>query len=181
MIWSRIRATLFAFGAWSLLFFCLIPQHPAFAVDSPAARKTLFGLKGVYIIAENLQPNIQKFASKFDLTTDKVLQKIAFRLRENGIKVFNKEEWLAATGRPVLYLNINSHEREKYWFAYDIRLELQQVASLETTPSIKALVATWSVNMTGITNVGSLNVLHDNVQSLVDIFIRAYLSENRNH
>lgn len=149
------------------------------AADSPASRKTLAGLKGVYLVIEDLQPNILKYSAKSGLTVENLRTMVAAQLRDKGVSTFTYQEWLNAPGRPALYVNINTHQTERYWFAFDIRLELQQLASLEANPSIKTLAPTWSVNMTGVTDVASLHSFHQNIQALVDVFLKAYSSENR--
>jgi hypothetical protein len=148
----------------------------ASALDSEQTRKTLAGLPGVYVLVEELQPNIQKYANKFDLDKASLQKSTESRLREAGIRVLGREEWLKTLGRPVLYINVNTHEQEKYWFAYNVEVELQQVAAMEANPTIKSLVGTWSVNIAGAVNIGTINALQDRVKNLLDIFIKAYLS-----
>jgi hypothetical protein len=148
------------------------------AVDSEQTRKTMAGLQGVYVLVEELQPNIQKYASKLDLDKASLQKRAESQLHEAGIRVLGREEWLKTPGRPVLYINVNTHEQEKYWFAYNIQVELQQVAAMEASPAIKSLVGTWSVNIAGMVNIGSVNALKDRVKNLMDIFITAYLSAN---
>ena len=163
-------------GAAAILVMLAIGSAPA--LDSEQTRKTLSGLQGVYVLAEELQPNIQKYASKFDLDKASLQKSAEARLREAGIRVLGRDEWLKTPGRPVLYVNVNTHEQEKYWFAYNIAVELQQVATMEANPAIKSLVGTWSVNMAGMVNIGTINVLQERVKNLVDIFIKAYLTAN---
>jgi hypothetical protein len=86
---------------------------------------------------------------------------------------------LQTSGRPVLYVIVNTHEYEKYWYAYTIIVDLMQIVTLEANPDIKTLASTWSINMAGIANIGTLNTIKDNVYTLVDRFIDAYLSVNR--
>ena len=150
----------------------------ASAIDSEQTRKTLVGLQGVYVLVEELQPNIQKYASKFDLDKASLQKNAESQLREAGIRVLGREEWLKTPGRPVLYINVNTHEQEKYWFAYNVEVELQQVAAMEANPAIKSLVGTWTVNIAGMVNIGTVNALRDRVKNLMDIFIKAYLSAN---
>ena len=156
----------------------LLLAGSASAVDSEQARKTLAGLPGVYVLVEELQPNIQKYASKFELDKVSLQKSTESRLREAGIRVLGREEWLKTPGRPVLYVNVNTHEQEKYWFAYNVEVELQQIAAMEANPAIKSLVGTWSVNIAGAVNIGTINALQDRVKNLLDIFIKAYLSIN---
>lgn len=149
------------------------------ADDSETSRSTLSGLKGIYVLIENIQPNIQKYAQKSDLSTLQMKKDIEVRLIAAGIRTLSREEWLKSAGRPVLYLNINTHETEKYWYAYDIKLELRQIVSLEMNPKIKTLADTWSINITGMTNIGNLHVMKKDTDHLLDRFIQVYRSMNK--
>ena len=150
-----------------------------YAIDSELTRQTLLGLKGVSVAVENPQSNIQKYAQRFGLTRDQLQKDIEQRLTKAGITVLNQEKWLQTSGRPVLYVVVNTHEYEKYWYAYTIVVDLMQITTLETNPDIKTLASTWSINMAGIANIGTLNTIKDDVNILVDRFIDAYLSVNR--
>ncbi|MFB3926856.1 MAG: hypothetical protein ACE14T_12470 [Syntrophales bacterium] len=159
-----------------LLILSLLPPLPAYSLDSAQTRKTLV-IEGVYVLVEELQPNIKGFSDRFKFSKEQLQADVESKLREAGIKVFNKNEWLKTVGRPILYVNINTDQREKYWWSYDVRLELQQMVSLEVNPQVKTLATTWSTNITGTVNLGTLHVLSQQVSTLVDIFINAYLSK----
>jgi hypothetical protein len=163
----------------SLFFFFAMMVSSLYAIDSELTRQTLLGLKGVSVAVENPQPNIQKYAQRFSLTRDQLQKDIVQRLSKAGIVVLNQEKWLQTSGRPVLYVIVNTHEYEKYWYAYTIIVDLMQIVTLEANPDIKTLASTWSINMAGIANIGTLNTIKDNVYTLVDRFIDAYLSVNR--
>lgn len=160
-----------------LLF--LMSTQIAYAIDNEITRRTMSGLKGVSIVVEELQPNIVKYAQKVGLTREQIQKDVEIKLKSTGIKVFAMNEWLSAPGRPMLYINVNTHEFEKYLYAYDIKLEFQQVVFLEANPSIKTIAITWSTNMTGIANIGTLNSIRNNVGKMTDIFIEAYRSANK--
>ncbi|MCX5811782.1 MAG: hypothetical protein NT178_04465 [Proteobacteria bacterium] len=160
------------------IFFTLTLFLSAYAIDTEITRKTMNGLQGVCVTVENIQPNIQKYAQKAGVTREQMQKDIETKLKSAGIKALNREEWLTAPGKPMLYVNVNTHEYEKYWYAYDIKVELQQVVSLEMNPSIKTMADTWSTNMTGIANIGTLNLIRNNVGVLSERFINAYKSVN---
>ena len=105
------------------------------ADDSAVSRATLAGLQGVRVIVEEPQPNIQRYAEKYGLTRAQVQADVERRLQQAGIRTVQGDEWLKTPGRPLLYVNINTHETEKYWYAYDIRLELRQLVLLEAPAS----------------------------------------------
>jgi hypothetical protein len=161
-----------------ILFFSFAIYLPVYAIDTEITRQTMNGLQGVCVMVENIQPNIQKYAQKAGLTKEQIQKDIDTKLKSAGIKAFSRGEWLNAAGRPILYVNVNTHEYEKYWYAYDIKLELQQIVSLETNPSIKTMADTWSINMTGIANIGTLNSIRNNVGVLAEKFVEAYKSVN---
>jgi hypothetical protein len=148
------------------------------AEDSVITRNTLAGLSSIYVLVENIQPNIQKYARKAELNSVQLKKEIESQLNASGIKTMSRDEWLKAPGRPVLYININTHETEKYWYAYDIKLELRQIVYLEINPKVKTLADTWSINITGVANIGNLNVIKKDEDVLLDRFIQAYKSVN---
>ena len=150
-----------------------------FAVDSEETRLTLTGIQGVYVIVEEMQPNIQKYAVKPGLTKEQLQKDIELRLKEKGIKTLSRDEWVKTPGKPILHVSVNTHETEKYQYAYDIKMELQQVVKMEANPKINALAATWSMNMTGMANIGSLNIIKGDVEVLLERFQQAYWAANR--
>ena len=154
----------------------------AFAIDSEHSRLTLKGLKGVHVIVEDLQPNVmkyEKYIRKNRLDRDVLKADVEAALRSAGVRVLTWQEMLRTKGQPVLYLNINTHESEKYWYAYDVRVELRQVVSLEINPKMKTMVGTWSLNATGIANIGNLNVIKNDAMMLVGKFVSAYKMVNK--
>lgn len=151
----------------------------AAAEDSDVSRATLAGLQGVGVIVEDLQPNVAKYAAKFGLTRTQVLRDVEQRLREGGVRMVAGDDWLNVPGRPVLYVNINTHETEKYWYAYDVKVELRQLATLDANPRLKTLATTWSMNMTGQANIGTLHAIRGDADVLVRKFVKAYRAANR--
>jgi hypothetical protein len=165
----------------SAVFLFLFFSANAFAIDSEQTRLTLKGLKGVYVVVEELQPGIlkyDKYIEKSGLGREALKNDVETRLKEAGIRVLSWDEVMKMSGRPALYINVNTHENEKYWFGYDDRVELRQVVSLVANPNLKVMVSTWSVNITGVVNIGQLHIIKEDVKILVNRFIRAYQSEN---
>ncbi len=148
----------------------------AIAIDSEITRKTLVDIRGIHVFVENIQPNIEKYASRFKITKEQIQQDVEQRLKNAGIVVLSYNDWLKTSGRPMLYVNVNTHEYEKYWYSYTISLDVQQGVMLETNPKIKTIATTWSIEMTGIANIGTLDSIKTNTAYLVDRFINAYRS-----
>lgn len=147
-------------------------------MDTELTRKTLAGIQGIHVKVEELQPNIQKYASRFNITQEQLRKDVTLKLEKAGIPVLAPEKWLKTTGRPLLYVNVNTHETEKYWYAFDINIQVMQIVSLESNPNLKTMADTWSISMIGIANIGTLNTIRDNVGNLVDRFVNVYLSVN---
>jgi hypothetical protein len=160
---------------------CLLFAVNAFAIDSEQTRLTLKGLKGVHVIVEDLQPNVlkyDKYIRENRLNKDVLKTDVEAALRNAGIRVLTWQEMLNTQGKPILYLNINTHESEKYWYGYNVEVELRQVVFPEINPKMKIMVSTWSINATGVANIGNLHVIKNDVMTLVGTFIRAYKHVN---
>jgi hypothetical protein len=168
----------FRFLGMVFLFSAFFPL-PALAEDSEMSRATLAGLQCVNVVVEEVQPNVQKYAAKFGLSSAQIRQDVVKMLRDGGIRVIEGSEWLAIPGRPFLYVNINTHETEKFWYAYNIKLELRQLAILEANPQVKTLAGTWSLNITGQANIGNLNLIRKDVVALAARFVGAYKMNNK--
>ena len=157
----------------------MVTVSAAFAVDSELTRLTLKGLPGVYVVVEEMQPNIEKHAKKSGLTTLQLQADTERRLKENGIRALSRDEWMKTPGKPVLYVGVNTHETERYWYAYDIKVEIQQIVYMEANPKIQTLATTWSVNMTGMTNIGKLDIIRSETGVLVGKFVEAFKGTSR--
>jgi len=169
----------YSFFAFLLALSLAVTCGRVSAVDSESSRVTLNHLAGVHVIVEDLQPNLQKYVKRQELSKEEIQKQVEAQLRASGIRVLSREEWLQTQGRPIFYININTHEHQKYQFAYDVKTEVQQVAFLETNPPVRALVTTWSVNMTGSVNIGATGVIYDSVRTLTGIFVKAYLASRQ--
>lgn len=163
--------------AATVLFFS-IGTSASNAIDSEVTRRTLAGIPGVTVVVEELQPNILKYASKFSITRDQLRTGAEASLANACITVLSYEQWLRTPGKPFLYIVVNTNEYERYWFAYDIRIQLKQRVLLELNPSIVTMADTWGISMTGNVNIGKLNTLKENVNALLERFIDAYLAAN---
>lgn len=153
----------------------------AISFDSDLSRQSLKGLAGFHVVIEDLNANITKYAKaqKFSLDKELIKAVVEKRLKNSGIKILSWQEMLKTAGKPIFYVDINTHEYEKFWYAYDVKTEVHQMTNLENNPSIRMNAVTWSLNMTGVVNIGTMNKLQDNVNVLVDRFVSAYRSVNR--
>lgn len=148
-----------------------------YAIDSDLTRRTLKGIKGVHVIVEDLQPHLKEYGQKCFLNRIQIEKDVENRLRSSGIEVLTRDRWLKTEGRPLLYINVNSHN-DIFRVAYDVKIELRQIVSMEANPEIKTLASTWSINMTGIAGVEKLDIIRDALANLTDSFIKAYWGVN---
>jgi hypothetical protein len=167
------RLTLQIVAVFAFLAGFILPAH---AFDAEASRETLKGLPGFYVLIEELNPNIAKYASvqKNQISTQALKNQVENRLRAAGIRVLSWDEMMKLPERPMLYVRVNTHEYEKFWYAYDIRVEVRQLVNLASRPEKPIIGCTWAVNMTGVMNIGQLQALYDNLGLLLDRFIQAY-------
>jgi len=170
----RSRIVIFSAIVFLMFGFNSIAQ----GIDTELTRQTISGLPGVNVMVEEMQPNIKRYAQKAGIMKEQIQKDIEMKLTSAGIKVLAWNDWLKTPGRPVLYVNINTHEYEKYWYAYDIKIELKQIVLLEANPKIKTLASTWSIDMTGVANIGTLSAIRNNVRTMTDRFIAAFQNAN---
>ncbi|MDD2277242.1 MAG: hypothetical protein PHP56_12010 [Smithellaceae bacterium] len=163
----------------AVVSFFVFSVGPARAEDSDASRATLAGLQGVAVVVEDLQPSVMKYAAKSGLSKAQVQQDAEKMLRDAGIRIVAGEDWKKTPGKPLLYININTHETEKYWYAYDIKVELRQLATLDANPQLKTLATTWSINITGQANIGTLNVIRKDAGVMVGRFVQAWKANHK--
>jgi len=154
---------------------------PVHAFDAEVSRETMKGLTGFYILIEELNPNIAKYASvqKNNISTQTLKSQVENRLRAAGIRVLSWDEMMKTPERPMLYVAVNTHEYEKFWYAYDIRVEVRQLVTLVSQPGKPISGCTWSVNMIGVMNIGQLQTLYDNLGVLLGRFVEAYMAVNK--
>lgn len=155
----------------------IVFSWPVHAMDSEVTRETLSGLTGFYVAFEELQPNIKQYAFAALLTRDQLQKDIEMRLQRAKITVLSQTQWLNTRGRPVLYGNVNTHLEDAN-IAYNIQLEARQIVFTDSNKKVKTLAGTWGIIMTGITKTDKLDVIRENLLTLVDKFVEAYWTAN---
>lgn len=150
---------------------------PAFGMDAEITRRTLARLPGFYISIEELQSNFKQVAAASGLTREQLQRDVEIKLQRANIGILSQEQWLKTQGRPVLYININTHV-EGANIAYSISVEVRQVVFTDSSPAVKTLAGTWGVNMTGIVKQGKLDIVRHDLMSMIDQFTGAYWAVN---
>lgn len=150
-----------------LVMVLLVAANAATAVDAGFSRASLKGLKGVQVLVEPLQTEVEQGGlNKASIQTD-----VELKLRQAGITVLTEE------GTPYLYIDVNTSSGSLY--AYFVGVKLCQTVRLDRDPSIQVLLATtWDVGEVGTVGRVNLRSIRDRIKDLVDMFINAYLSVN---
>ena len=106
-------------------------------VGNSEKRESLYGLEGVCLVVEGLNPVIEKNG----LLTSRLQADVEEELSKAGIPVLPKEGWPTA---PVLYVNVNAHKLDELFF-YSIHVEFHQLVIIAREPSIEIQAPTWRV------------------------------------
>jgi len=160
--------------AMGMSAFIMALVFPVVALDNQGERETLAGLTGVGVLVEEMNPDAEKDGlARSTLQTD-----VELKLRQAGIRVLSKDEWLAAPGRPSLYLNVNTFSRTGL-YAYCILLKVKQRVTLIRNLATTSWGTTWdSRGFMGTVGADNLHTVRDDVRDQVDQFINAYLAAN---
>jgi hypothetical protein len=152
----------------------LLVASPAFSQDDEPARRTLRGLKGVYVLVEDLESD----AEKAGLSTNQIYTDVVLRLRKAGIKVLTWQEVSNEPGNPNLYIRASTMDTANGLYAYNIDVHLSQLVMLTRKSAIKFHATTWIVSRLGTVGFAVMPTIRDSICDLVDKFINAYLAMN---
>ena len=157
-------------------------------------QKAVVSLKGVdalYVKVSNLDPNLKEILAKESITEAVLRSEIERKLESAGIKTV-VEELVRKTGKEnYLFLKIeiatvelkneyikiaDSTKLPPKKFLYRLRLEFRQEVALTRNADIKVMATTWMKDDFGYRR---LNVIHESVLTLTDVFVQDFLSTNR--
>jgi len=153
----------------------------AWALDVEMSRRTLTGLAGFHVVVEDYHVGMQKYDKALQLgglTKTQIQERVEKQLRAAGIRIVSGKAWLDTPGRPILYVNVNMHETDRYNFAYGTEVSVQQIVTLNANPATQTMASTWSLRITGSDDVGNLKLVAESIRDLVGRFIQAYREAN---
>ena len=142
------------------------------ASDDTFSRGTLKGVKGIYVLIEDLPKDIEEKG----LTLGQIQTDVELKLRMAGIKILSREESLASKDQPYLYVKLYT-KKSVSSFCLNISIEFSQKVILQRT-SESADATTWSTESVGSFGEENIMQIRDAIKDGVDIFINAYLSIN---
>jgi|SRR2546422_778763 len=139
------------------------------------ARNTLAGLRGVWVAVEKISEEAQRDG----LDTTQIRTDVELKLRQAGITVLTRQEWVSTAAAPYLYVNVQAIKNPANVYAFSANVELRQRVTLVRNPAMSILATTWSatgfIGMVGSQKLGSVR---NDVRDLTDRFINAYLAAN---
>jgi hypothetical protein len=149
---------------------------PATASDSEIDRASLKGLKGVFVLVEDLNPPEEQAGLKAaDIQAD-----VEQRLQAAGIPLLSKTQDLSTPGMPTLYVSVSvaSSTATGLWpFSIDVNLEQQ--ATLKRSPDTFVPTAvTWHVGSIGAVDKSDILSIRDRLNEQIARFVNAYLKVN---
>ena len=141
-------------------------------------RKSLQGLKGVFILVEHIEPE----AERDGVRASDLQKRVEANLRLAGIKVLTEEELHRSPGQPFLYVRVTYRKlmtNIPIGAAIDLELELRQNAFLERDAAIDLPASTWQGGMLVTVGIGDLTKgLLNGIDHLTEQFISDYRSVN---
>ena len=156
-----------------------IPQQESRKVERSISlvepQDTLRGLKGVMILIEDIDTDVENYG----LTKSLLKREVESRLREADIPVLTREEAFKTPGKPYLYLTLTTHNTGIELYSFAVQIQFNQDVCMIREPSIRASGTTWIANVVGIVGARNLPAITEDVNDLTDKFIHDYLAANR--
>ena len=142
-------------------------------------KDTLEGLKGVYVVVEN----VEEEARKYGLTKEVLQKDVELRLRQSGIPVLSKEELNSDThpASPILDVYVDLLVDPNLLFVCgNVSVTLSQKAILVGPPSYRLYCGciTWSKDTLFLGGLLRFGEIRETVKELVDQFCNDYLAVN---
>ncbi len=142
-------------------------------VGNSEKRESLYGLEGVCLVVEGLNPAIEKDG----LLTSRLQTDVEEELSKAGIPVLPRNE-IGPTD-PLLYININAYKLDEIYF-YSIHVEFHQLVILAREPSIEIQAPTWRVGSVGSVGSANLYQIRGDVKEYVKEFVSDYKATSVN-
>ncbi len=139
-------------------------------------KESLRGLKGLFILVEPLNPEVEKAG----VSRGQLKGEVELRLRQAGIRVFNEEQRMEEPDQPYLYINLNGYSwREEVIYGYALKVDLNQLVILNRDPKIGGFGTTWYSGSAGIIGANKLkNFIRKELADTIDKFISDYSAVN---
>jgi hypothetical protein len=157
-----------------VILLCSVIYNSAFCADE-YQRRSLKGIKAIYVVVENLPDEVEKDG----LTIDQITTDVKLKVGMAGIKVVSLKEPIIILGSPYLYINLYGIMIPNVQiFSYNFEVSLKQIVSLVRNPNITFSTSTWVYSKIGYVGADKIKQIRETIKDAVDIFINDYLAEN---
>jgi len=154
----------------SLIFALLLFFSVQFANGQSLGKESLSHLNGVAVTA-----NVSQDAEEEGLPESTIKTNTELQLRKANIKVYTEKERDEQSASPTLRVFVSTYKRETGLFAYNVRVECDQVVlTLDGTSTLGVTYHTSGVM--GIVGADKIRDVADTVRQEVRIFINDWLS-----
>ena len=155
-----------------IVVLALVLLLPGISTALTRKQKALVGLEGVQVVVEGPGPE----AERLGLSKNQIKKDVERRLRKAGVRVLIKQEQEETPGTPQLFVKIAASINKMGIFAYSISVDLIEFVTLFTGE--KAFVTVWEKGEAGSVRLNNINQIQPRINSLVDGFIKDYLTAN---
>jgi hypothetical protein len=146
------------------------------ALDNEKTRLTMKGLKGVYVVVEDLDLKIEGEG----LGREQLQKGAELELGKAGIRILSEEEWRNEEGEPWLYIYVHVVKKllqKKAVYIFHISIELKQKVRLLRESGGEVFATTWSKAVLG--KSGELKDVEKGLKAMLTFFIEAFNSVNQ--
>jgi hypothetical protein len=151
-----------------VLLLLLLPPATRAAGDAPLDRATLHGLKGVGVVIDVIDPDLQKLG----ITRDTMLNRLLARLPNNGISI-------DPGAAEFLGLRLTAVHASRGPFAVSMTIGLYQPILLSRDHDVRTATQTWEVETVLLAEAKVLpSACAETADDLADRFAAAYHSVN---
>lgn len=163
----------------AILTACLTATTTNAQVDSNLSRPSLKGLKGVYVVVEDISMD----ATKDGIFRDTITTNTELLLRQNRIPILSEEDWKTQpTTGAMLYVKLSALKYPgRGLYMYAAHLEVRQWVTLPRGDKAKVVPAvTWfSTGKLGFVGDEKIRTMYEVLDDEVKQFANAYLSQNK--
>lgn len=128
----------------------------------------------IAVVIQDIDPDIVRE----DFTVDLIRTDIEVELRKAGIRVVDRTQLDDSSGRPYLFLVVNTLKGTLNTHTYSMELRFHQNASLTRNPDITLSISTWNRSVIGNERGNRIPLLRDKINEMLMLFINDYLAAN---
>jgi hypothetical protein len=157
----------------ALTLFIILAMVAVWSASAQSAT-VLRNVGPIAVVIQDMDPD----AVREDFTVDLIRTDIEVELRKAGIRVVDRAQLDDSSGKPYLFLVINTLKGTLNTYTYSMELRFHQNASLTRNPDVTLSVSTWNRSVIGSERGNRLPLLRDKIKEMLMPFINEYLAAN---